>query len=88
MIIDNIQAESEVKMTQTIEDRLKEICAQGNLSREQIWDMYVDKRIDYRQEHGSHGSIVKAVEAVGEDLKISKDESLRLYNFLHDTMLG
>jgi len=70
------------------QERLEEICQQTGKTETKIWDLYVDKRIDYRPTKGEEKSIELAITETADELKIEHAESLRLYAFLHDKMLG
>ncbi len=70
------------------EERVAKICADNNLSENDIWNLYVDARISLRQTHPGEQAIIAAIQQVGKRLKLEDAESAQLYMFLHQKMMG
>ena len=65
------------------EARVVEICTNNTLTDQEVWNLYVDKRIELRMTHGAEGAITEAIRLIGEQLNIQTVESTQLYTYLY-----
>ena len=71
-------------MNQNItEVRVAEICEANALSETDIYNLYIDARIDLRKKHSGQECVDKAIEKVGNRLQIDMAESALFYRFLY-----
>ncbi len=69
------------------EERLSEICRAAGKIEADIWDMYVDTRIESRKTKPPEAAIFDAIQHVSNQIGITLEESHELYSYLHQKMM-
>jgi hypothetical protein len=69
-------------MTEILIVRVIEICNISGLSEADIWDKFVDARLDLRLKYKGEKCVEKAIEQVAQELSLEKTEAKALYSFL------
>ena len=78
----------ETKVANMTEEQVKKICEDNGTTEQNIWDSFVDYRIEFRKSEGSKLALDKAIETVAEELSLERRGAEHLYFYLYKKFIG